>query len=262
MTKEEYNKNRPTITCPLCGRSITNAAYSRHYQACSNPNSKMNLRHNNEIYKLDHDDLKCKFCNNEYKSKNALCQHELRCKLNPNRKAFNGLGNWSHENLLGQTVATSEVVKKYTDSNRKSEKRKNHEYKPRHVVYLYSEYNQHQIQNWFNYVDSKQTSMIIPEYRIKDNGDPRNYIIVSGMQTKQGNTVKLVYEHQYIANWFLDGNLTSKNIVHHIDGDRHNNEIHNLMVFETNEDHLRYHLSGKSRLIYNSETHLFKCILD
>ena len=113
MTKEEYNNNRPTITCPLCGREITNACYKRHYEACSNPNSKMNLKSELDLtYRLDHDDLFCKFCGKEYKSKNALCQHELRCKLNPNRKNYDSFSNYIRQHRKGTTkYNNSEVAK-------------------------------------------------------------------------------------------------------------------------------------------------------
>lgn len=47
------------------------------------------------MYHLDHEDLVCKFCGKECKNKNSLVQHEIRCKLNPNK---NELPNTSGKN--------------------------------------------------------------------------------------------------------------------------------------------------------------------
>lgn len=35
----------------------------------------------------------CQYCGKECKNTNSLKQHEVRCRENPNRKAFNNLGN-------------------------------------------------------------------------------------------------------------------------------------------------------------------------
>lgn len=58
------------------------------------------------------DKLYCKFCSKECHNLNSLKQHEVRCKLNPDRKAFNQLGNYSHNNLKGQTKETNPVIAK------------------------------------------------------------------------------------------------------------------------------------------------------
>lgn len=269
MTKEEYNKNRPTITCPLCGREITKACYERHYKACSNPNSKMNLKLSGSdfTYRLDHDDLKCKFCGNEYTSKNALCQHELRCKLNPNRKAFNSLGDWSHNNLLGKTIETSETVKKYRDSLKNGYdegriERRNY-FTPK-FSYIYEDYNNEEINKWFAYVNSKKNDIVIPEYETEEfsQSDSNNYLILKGSIKISGRTISVEFEHRYLANLYLEGNLQQSNTVHHLDKDKQNNDIYNLIVFETTSEHKRFHTSPRAKLKYNEITHLFNCYLE
>lgn len=73
--------------CENCGREITLANYQKHYKACTNPNSFSN-KHNlytKQIIHLDHVDLFCKHCHKEFQNKNALIQHEIRCRQNPNR---------------------------------------------------------------------------------------------------------------------------------------------------------------------------------
>ena len=84
MTKEEYNKNRPKIKCGICGKEISKANYNRHYTACNNPDSKLNTK--KEKYTTTNTTLNCLFCGKPLKNRNALAQHELRCKNNPNRK--------------------------------------------------------------------------------------------------------------------------------------------------------------------------------
>ena len=81
--------------CSICGRLIDVANLQRHEKACFK-NSQLPEK---DVYKLDHDDLFCKFCKREFTNKNSLLQHELRCKLNPDRKDFNKLANYSKENF-------------------------------------------------------------------------------------------------------------------------------------------------------------------
>lgn len=71
--------------CPICNRTISVPNYNRHLISHNNIKSKTYRYTNNLIYSLDHDTLICKFCNKCYKNKNSLVQHEIRCKLNPNK---------------------------------------------------------------------------------------------------------------------------------------------------------------------------------
>ena len=104
MLKEEYNKSRPRTECPNCGKLITKARFSKHYNACINPNSKYNLNRTKMVYTLDHTDLCCKFCGKELKSKRALLQHEIRCKENANRIAYQNLSNYINEHRKGKSA--------------------------------------------------------------------------------------------------------------------------------------------------------------
>lgn len=58
------------------------------------------------------DSLYCKYCSKECHNLNSLRQHETRCKLNPDRKAFDQLGNYSRNNFKGKTKETNEVIAK------------------------------------------------------------------------------------------------------------------------------------------------------
>ena len=51
----------------------------------------------------------------------------------------------------------------------------------------------------------------------------------------------MVYLHIFVAENILQRNLLPEECVHHIDFNRQNNTPSNLMVFKTNNDHIRYH---------------------
>ena len=54
-----------------------------------------------------------------------------------------------------------------------------------------------------------------------------------------------IMEHRLVMAEYLGRKLTREEIVHHIDEDRLNNRIENLMLFKNNGEHLAYH--GKSK---------------
>lgn len=112
MTLNEYRNNRPRTACPNCGKLFTNACLQRHYNACIDPDSKLNKELCSDVYRVDHDGLDCKFCQRAFKSKNSLTQHELRCKNNPNRKDYQKVTNYVLTNIKGETKETNEVIAK------------------------------------------------------------------------------------------------------------------------------------------------------
>lgn len=120
MTKNEYHSNRPRFECPICGKLVTSACFNRHYQACSNPNSKLNLTvRTKQVYSVPHDGLNCCFCGKMCSSTNALTQHELRCNKNPNRKdyckaGFNIAGDAAIKR--GETKETSDKIKRQSET--------------------------------------------------------------------------------------------------------------------------------------------------
>lgn len=52
----------------------------------------------------------CKHCGKECPNLNSLTQHEIRCKENPNRRAFNSLANYSSAHFKGQTKETNPII--------------------------------------------------------------------------------------------------------------------------------------------------------
>ena len=81
------------VMCELCGQEISASNYSKHLRRHRNHPETFDK----SKYHLDHDDLFCKFCKKEFKNKNSLAQHEIRCKLNLNKinttiEGFNAKG--------------------------------------------------------------------------------------------------------------------------------------------------------------------------
>jgi hypothetical protein len=54
-----------------------------------------------------------------------------------------------------------------------------------------------------------------------------------------------VAEHRLVMESKIGRYLTQKEVVHHIDGNPENNHPDNLMVFQTNQQHLRHELTGR-----------------
>lgn len=112
--------NLTYVKCPICNKDIRKSNLKRHINGHIN-------KHKN-TYHIDHDDLFCKFCNKECKSKKSLAQHELRCKKNSNRKDFNNLSTYINTYRKGTTKETSEEVRR--QANTLKEKYANNEIKP------------------------------------------------------------------------------------------------------------------------------------
>lgn len=47
--------------------------------------------------------------------------------------------------------------------------------------------------------------------------------------------------HRVIAEQMLGRSLSSKEVVHHRDGNRYNNAVENLVVFPSQSDHTKFH---------------------
>lgn len=71
-----------------------------------------------------------------------------------------------------------------------------------------------------------------------------DYIMVYMPSHHRAKVNGMVYEHILVAERKLGRMLKPKEVVHHEDEDKQNNNPDNLYVFKTDSDHIRYHHNG------------------
>ncbi len=72
--------------------------------------------------------------------------------------------------------------------------------------------------------------------------DKRGYILVYRPKHKYSKTKKgWIYKHRAVVENFIKRNLREGECVHHIDSDKTNNKISNLMVFKSHKEHTSFH---------------------
>jgi predicted DNA-binding protein (UPF0251 family) len=76
--------------------------------------------------------------------------------------------------------------------------------------------------------------------------DVDGYVLVKSPGHPFADKRGYVREHRLVMEQTLGRYLHPKEVVHHIDGDKRNNAPSNLEVFQTNADHLRHELTGKT----------------
>lgn len=254
MNRAEYNTNRHRIQCDICGAFITKANYERHHRACLNGyESKQEIFH---PYKAE---LLCQYCNKKCKNLISLAQHEVRCSRNPNRRDYDKVTKFSMENLKGQTKESSIISKQ---AARLSEMYQRGEivssFNTYHNIprnYIYKVHNDEEIRKWAEYVRSRNIE--IPVYKLV--GTIEGYPVVSRLFTHSG---KDELEHVFIVRYILQlSSLPEGWEVHHLDKNKTNNSIYNLIPFETGAEHKRFHQSDSAWLSYNPVKHCFNCMI-
>lgn len=201
----------------------------------------------------------CPFCGKTCKNINSYKQHICRCKNNPDR-IENSLTNYIINNRKGKNKYNCPEIAKQVATM--TEKYNNGYIHPCKGIsykheYIYEEQNQEEINKWIEYISS---ITINKDYETINHN--KGYKIVSKSQIKENNSVKLTFEHDYIANILLNNKLDKNNCVHHINGDRADNNKNNLLIFVDGNNHKRYHRSKYARLIYDENTHIFSCYID
>lgn len=73
--------------------------------------------------------------------------------------------------------------------------------------------------------------------RRKHNG----YIEIHCPNHPNSNRERYVLEHRLVVEQFIERYLKPNEIIHHIDEDKTNNDIDNLMIFKSTTEHLKFH---------------------
>jgi len=70
----------------------------------------------------------------------------------------------------------------------------------------------------------------------------KGYVLIYKSDHKYSKTSKgWILEHRAVVEDFLKRGLKSFECVHHIDGDKKNNIIGNLMLFKNHVQHMKFH---------------------
>lgn len=209
---------------------------------------------------MTNDDLLCQYCGKQCKNLNSLKQHECRCPKNKNRKAYNNLTEYIIKEVKGKTKNDLESIARQVATVK--DKYKNgyqHPNKGKHRVIeqIYSEHNQLEINKWLRYQAGLNITLPLYQTIMHNQG----YKVISKMHSKNNNTVELMFEHDYLANILLNGELPEGSTVHHIDKNRANNSLDNLMIFKNSISHKRFHTAKRAYLIYDEKSCLFDCVI-
>ena len=68
----------------------------------------------------------------------------------------------------------------------------------------------------------------------------RGYIFIHSPEHPY-NSIGYVQEHRLVVEKYIGRYLNRKEVVHHINSNRQDNRIENLMVFQNNAEHLKFH---------------------
>lgn len=75
--------------------------------------------------------------------------------------------------------------------------------------------------------------------------DKSGYILVHCPDHPNSNLNGYIREHRLVMSEKIGRPLLRDEVVHHIDGDKQNNSVENLEVYDKNGSHLRHELTGK-----------------
>jgi hypothetical protein len=78
-------------------------------------------------------------------------------------------------------------------------------------------------------------------------GTKRKYVAIRRKHHPFRDPLGYVFEHRYRMELMLGRYLTEEEVVHHIDGDKKNNEESNLMLFANNTEHMKYERDEKMK---------------
>lgn len=234
--------------CPRCGVEVSAQNLSRHLNRCNGDGFG--------YYKkiTPPENLSCPFCGKLCKNLNSYRQHSVRCKSNPDRKAFDSFSNYIRDYRKGQTANTCPEVAKQVKTVK--DKYKNGFVSPvrgRKIIvnYLYQQHNEEEIGKWLYWLNKQDLATI--QY-LDPIGYWEGYAIVY-----EGNGKGTTFQQNHVMKQLLGDNYPDGCTVHHINKNRSDNNIYNLMVFDNSKHHKQFHYSKYAYLTYNEDNHLFSC---
>lgn len=77
----------------------------------------------------------------------------------------------------------------------------------------------------------------------------KGYRTISTPNHPNANNCGYVQEHRLVVEKSIGRFLDPMEVVHHLDGDRSNNKLSNLLLVENKKEHIKYH-----RNMYNGQT--------
>lgn len=251
------SKKREKIRCRNCGKFFDSSVIKRHENCCINGYAS------NKTPYLDHDDLFCRYCGKECKHRNSLTQHEIRCKENPNRIKCDSFPNYIKEHIKGKTKESCESIKKqsetmkrlYADGLIQKPSISNSS-----LDNIYKEHNNAEIAKWVQYVRSNK--YVFNKYELVEDGKLDSYNYIKHPKKFLNEDISYLFEHEYIMSVVFNVSILEirKHTIHHLDENKRNNNLENLILFRNKSDHARYHISKYTKLKYNEDDHMFDCV--
>lgn len=89
-----------------------------------------------------------------------------------------------------------------------------------------------------------------PKWRGGRKIDKDGYVMIHEPDHPNATSHGYIREHRKAMSEHLGRPLTDEEVVHHIDGDKKNNEIDNLRLYSSNGEHLADELKGKTPKIH------------
>lgn len=252
--------NRRYQECPICKDMIATCGLSKHMNSCKG--QKRIIK--NTIRPYSDVPGNCQFCNKLCKNGNSLTQHELRCPNNPNRRDYDRLTKYMLENVKGHDKYTNPDIMKQSESLKESYRNGNlDKYTLSKLIsfkaYTYQDQIDNQIAKWFSFLDT----CTIPVLNITQSSiHPDGYTCVYSVDNihVQDKDYGYILKHILILETLLHRKLNENEEVHHIDYDKTNDSVYNLIIFQSHGDHTRFHKKQKAQLRYDEISHTFICI--
>ncbi|MDC7724274.1 helix-turn-helix domain-containing protein [Priestia megaterium] len=91
------------------------------------------------------------------------------------------------------------------------------------------------VASWIGFYFSKEEKEV--RYTHKSSG----YVMIYKPRHSNANKKGFVLEHRYVVSKYINRKISSFEEVHHIDMDKSNNNINNLILFPSKKDHSRFH---------------------